>query len=154
MKKLCILVLGVSLFFTAYILAACSTQLKTPTPEISENPLPRSMKGYEIYSWQEDDQWVFKLITGTNRQKSIDEIMSDSEPIQEDSLVNIKIIGVDSLKKTLERVPKDESVFWLTADKMETAASQTNPFGFPSDIMIKDLQLFCEKIGVDLIVSK
>jgi len=112
------------------------------------------MKGYEIYSWQEDDQWVFKLITGTNRQKSIDEIMSDSEPIQEDSLVNIKIIGVDSLKKTLERVPKDESVFWLTADKMETAASQTNPFGFPSDIMIKDLQLFCEKIGVDLIVSK
>ncbi len=44
------------------------------------------MKGYEIYSWQEDEEWVFKLITGTNRQKTIDEIMSNSETIQEDTL--------------------------------------------------------------------
>ena len=151
---MCILVLAVLLFFYSYILAACSTQIKTLTPEISENLLPHSMKGYEIYSWQEGEQWAFKLITGTNRQKSIEEIMSNSEPIQEDSLVNIKIIGVDELKKILGRIPKDESVFWLTADRIDSTANQAIPFGFPPDILIEDIQDFCEQVGVDLIVSK
>lgn len=112
------------------------------------------MKGYEIYSWQEAGQWVFKLITGTNRQKTIEEIMADSETIQDDTWINIKIIGVDDLKIILGNLPEDESVFWIAANGMETTADQAIHFEFPPDSMIEDIHGFCEQIGVDLIISK
>jgi len=112
------------------------------------------MKGYEIYSWQEDEEWVFKLITGTNRQKTIDEIMSDSEPIQEDTWTNIKINGVDNLKIILENLPKGESLFWLSANGIETAVDQTNPIEYPPDAMVEDIRKFCDQIDVELVISE
>jgi len=154
LKNLYLLVLGISLISTVTILTACSTQIISPTPEISENPLPQSMKGYEIYSWQEDDQWVFKLITGTNRQKTVEEIITNSETIQDDAWVNIKINGVDALKIILRRLPKGETVFWLTVDQMDNTANQFNSFEFPHDVVIEDIQGLCKQIGVDLIISK
>jgi hypothetical protein len=38
-------------------------------------PIPHSMKGYDLYSWLSGGQWNYALITGTNRNKSPDEIM-------------------------------------------------------------------------------
>lgn len=38
--------------------------------------LPHSPKGYELYSWQAGDEWRFTLITGTNRLKRYEEIVS------------------------------------------------------------------------------
>ena len=99
---------GFLLLCFTLLISSCSPQINTPNPDSSKQPIPKSMKGYEIYSWHEDGGWVFKLITGTNRQKTIDEIMSDSEPIQEDTWTNIKINGVDNLKIILENLPKGE----------------------------------------------
>jgi hypothetical protein len=45
--------------------------------------LPHSMKGYELYSWSEDSQWHFTLITGTNRNKTLEEIISNEDFISE-----------------------------------------------------------------------
>jgi len=44
---------------------------------------PPSMKGYELYSWEEDNQWHFTLITGTNRTKTMEEITSEEDFISE-----------------------------------------------------------------------
>ncbi len=35
-----------------------------------------SMKGYELYSWQDGDRWYFSVLVGTNRNKTLDEIRS------------------------------------------------------------------------------
>jgi hypothetical protein len=43
--------------------------------------LPRSMKGYELYSWREGDGWRFGLITGTNRSKTCAEITGGEERV-------------------------------------------------------------------------
>ena len=40
--------------------------------------IPHSMKGYELYSWPEDSQWHFTLITGTNRDKTLEEVISNA----------------------------------------------------------------------------
>ena len=32
------------------------------------------MKGYELYAWEEGGELRFTLITGTNRQKSLNEV--------------------------------------------------------------------------------
>jgi hypothetical protein len=49
----------------------------------SVEKLPRSFKGYELYSWEEEGQWHFTLITGTNRIKTIEEITSKGDFISE-----------------------------------------------------------------------
>jgi len=90
-KNICLLALGILLFFNTLLLSSCSTQISTPTLDTTKLPIPHSIKGYEIYSWQDEGKWVFKLITGTNRQKTIVEIMSNSETNQDDNWTNIKI---------------------------------------------------------------
>ncbi len=73
--------------------------------------LPRSMKGYELYSWQDDDSWHFTLITGTNRNKTLAEITSGEYYISETGWVNIHCIGKEEIKTALGKVPSGE---WIT----------------------------------------
>ena len=41
--------------------------------------LPHSVKGYELYSWEENGQWHYTFITGTNRVKTMKEITSGED---------------------------------------------------------------------------
>jgi hypothetical protein len=74
--------------------------------------LPDSMKGYELYSWEENGQWHYTLITGTNRVKTMEEITSEEDFISETGWVNIHVVGLDAIKGVLVKFPKGESVFW------------------------------------------
>jgi hypothetical protein len=58
MKKSILLVVLLAALLLIPVLTACSSEPSTM--------LPHSMKGYELYSWQADEQWHFTLITGTN----------------------------------------------------------------------------------------
>jgi hypothetical protein len=80
--------------------------------------LPHSLKGYELYSWEEDNQWHFTLITGTNRTKTMEEITSKEDFISESGWVNIHVAGADAIKDVLSRLPEGESVFWC--DELHT----------------------------------
>ena len=42
-------------------------KLTSVPPATAAGQLPHSMKGYELYLWQDNGQWHFTLITGTNR---------------------------------------------------------------------------------------
>lgn len=72
--------------------------------------LPKSMKGYEFYSWKQDNQWHFSLITGTNRIKTKEEIALVEEKI-ENGWVKITVKGVDEAKKILQRLESGTSLF-------------------------------------------
>jgi hypothetical protein len=52
--------------------------------ETTIDKLPHSIKGYELYSWSEYSQWHFTLITGTNRSKTLREIISIEDIVSED----------------------------------------------------------------------
>ena len=83
-------------------------------PARAVDALPHSMKGYELYSWLEDNQWRFTLITGTNRNKTLEEIVSDVNNASENNWVNVHAVGVDAIKSTLSRLPQNEDVVWLS----------------------------------------
>jgi hypothetical protein len=74
--------------------------------------LPHSFKGYELYSWEEDNQWHFTLITGTNRTKTMEEITPSKDRISETGWVTIHVVGADAIKDVLSRLPHNEPVFW------------------------------------------
>jgi hypothetical protein len=79
----------------------------------SIDKLPRSMKGYELYSWLENGQWRFTLITGTNRNKTLDEIVSKDDLISESGWVKVSVTGTDALKVVLSKIQPGDFVGWL-----------------------------------------
>lgn len=82
-------------------------------PAETGGQLPRGFKGYELYSWQEAGQWHFTLVTGTNRNKTRDELVSPGETISPDGWVKIHVIGSEAIVGALARLPRGEQVFWL-----------------------------------------
>jgi hypothetical protein len=88
------------------------------------NELPHSMKGYELYSWLEDGQWHFTLITGTDRNKTLEEITSKEDFISEAGWVNVHLIGVDAIEAALSKLPRNEFILWL--DALREPSGQTD----------------------------
>jgi hypothetical protein len=72
--------------------------------------LPAAFKGYELYAWDEDGELVYTLITGTNRQKTLAEIMPGAHETQDGEWVVVSGRGLEALARTIARVPAGTSV--------------------------------------------
>ena len=107
------------------LLSSCGTTVPAEATQ-----LPESLKGYELYSWQESNQWVFSLLVGTNREKTLDEIKSTGAILPD----------VDALISMLEKVPSGEYVTWASRDT----------FSLPPDNIVKQVQQICEEKGLIL----
>jgi hypothetical protein len=95
---------------TATVSAAKTTPEPESTLDVTQYPaqLPHSMKGYDLYSWQDGDVWYFTLITGTNRMKSFDEIIAPDDIISDDGFIKITVSGMADLKTLLALLPAGE----------------------------------------------
>lgn len=91
-----------------------------------------SLKGYELCSWQIEGDWYFTLVVGTNRLKTCDEVTSPE----------VRVQGIEALKRELVRLPSGEQVFWSTRH----VPKMTLP---PVEI-IDEIGAYCEQIGVQL----
>ena len=138
MKKICILSLLV-LILSLSGLIACNTQ--------PNGPLPKSMKGYELYSWQTDGQWHFTLITGTNRNKNLEEITSGEDQMTGDGLVKLHVTGVNKIKAVLDRIPSGEFITWNPGFVIVKEGS-VNPLAFPPADIINQIKEYSEQRGL------
>ena len=124
-----------------------------PTPDWAALPteLPSSMKGYELVSWQAGGEWNFTLITGTNREKSFDELTMAGNEVSSDGYVKLTVTGVDDLLKVLALLPQDEQVIWggmaLEGEVPEGAVY----FTYPPDEIIQQVSDFCTSRKIQLI---
>jgi hypothetical protein len=61
----------------------------------------------ELYSWKDDTSgvWLFSLLMGTNRNKSLVEIKNPAQVTT----------GVAELEKRLATLAKGETVFWTSS---------------------------------------
>ena len=129
-----------------------TSEVSTITPSMPslmpEAPLPRSLKGYELYSWQSNDEWSFTLVTGTNRNKSLEEIQSGEDTVTAEGWVRISVQGVDAIKNVLGRLPPQEEVFWLSGQWLGQAQDQAGPIAFPPQQIVDDIRRYCEQQGV------
>jgi hypothetical protein len=107
------------------LLSACGA-----ASEPIATPLPESMKGYELYSWREGNEWNFSLLVGTNREKTLDEI-KDSK---------IVLRGVDALISALEQMPAGQYITWSSRETLS----------FPPDDIIEQVKQSCEDKGLIL----
>jgi hypothetical protein len=122
-------------------------------PQTAVDKLPNSMKGYELYSWLEKNQWHFTLVTGTNRNKTLDEIISNTNIITQDGWVHVHVVGVDEIKSVLSRLPPSEEILWLSKLRSEQKQQEgiiiQLPEGPTLDIVIEH----SEQCGLNLLIQ-
>jgi hypothetical protein len=120
----------------------------------SLNKLPHSMKGYELYSWSENNQWHFTLITGTNRIKTLKEIISKEDCISESGWVKAHVLSMDEIKEVLGRLPQGESVFWCDGMRLlQTAETNTN-IQLPPEQIANAIKEHGERCGLHFTIEK
>lgn len=115
--------------------------------------LPHSMKGYELYSWQEDNQWHFTLITGTNRTKTMEEITSEEDSISESGWVKARVEGVGATKNVLSRLPQGESVFWCDELHIGQTAGTDIEIQLPPEQITDIIKEHAERCGLDFVIT-
>jgi hypothetical protein len=133
-----------------------TTTAEPPLPTAFALPasLPKSAKGYELYSWQNGSDWNFTLITGTNRTKSFDEIIAPGNTLSSDGFVKLSVTGLEEIKKMLALLPSGEQVFWAGMDLTGQVPSGTVFLTFPPQNVIQDLTWFCTQRHITLQLLK
>ena len=111
--------------------AVPATQVLTENPcdFISmEQPEKTAFKGMELYSWQEpgDEDWVFSIHYGTNRNKMVWEVLSFAMDLAE-------------LEKCFCNMPENENVIWMKYAIVETTGERYI-FPQPSDELIHEVE--------------
>lgn len=96
-------------------------------------PFPESMKGYELYSWQDGGQWKFSLLVGTNREKTLEEIKS----------ADVLLSDVDELTATLKKIPSGQYITWSSREALS----------FPPDDIRSQVEQVCKDKGLILNVA-
>ncbi len=128
-------------------------RLSIITSTVPVDKLPHSMKGYELYSWQENDQWHFTLITGTNRNKTLEEITSGENTVSADEWVHMHVVGIDAIKTVLGRLPQNEYVFWLSGLRSDQIAQDGANITLPASSITDTVKKYTEECGLDLVVQ-
>jgi len=135
------------------LLSGCTEEEPLPPVSLPQS-LPRSMKGYELYSWKSGSVWRFTLITGTNRLKTVAEITS-SESLLEGDWVKITVEGVPDLQSVLKRLPSGTKVSWHGARHPGVDSSTSKvALRIPPGRVVKEIQSHCAELGIQLDVSR
>ena len=121
-----------SLFF-AFLLAVLLSSCRAGVQPVATLPA-ESMKGFELYSWQEGSQWKFSLLTGTNRTKTVDEITST------DTVLN----GLDALLAALQGISPGQTITWSAKESLS----------FPADDILKQVEQICKDQGLNLNIAR
>lgn len=112
--------------------------------------LPHAEKGYELYSWQIEDAWNFTLITGTNRTKAFDEIITPENSIRPDGFVKLSVSGEENLKKLLALLPAGEQILWGGMDLGGQVPAGTVYLSFPPQELLQEMKVYCSSLGLTL----
>lgn len=137
------------MFATTIVIAGCDG---TPRgADISTSPLPSSVKGYELYSWAEGDDWYFTLITGTNRTKTLAEVASQSRIIDDNGWVKITILGLQELEVILDRLPRSEQILLVDGARLDIS-QESSIITFPPEDMVEQVRQYSHQRGIKLMI--
>jgi hypothetical protein len=119
---------------------------------MSIDKLPGSMKGYELYSWTENSRWNFTLITGTNRNKTLEEIVHGDDFISESGWVKIHTESLDEVKTIFSKLPQNESIHWLSDPRSDQTPQNNIHFSLPGENDIEIIKGYAKQFNLDLVI--
>lgn len=135
----------IALFLIALGLVACqlapldSTAFPASTATATfERAEQLEFKGIELYSWQaETGEWVYSILPGTNRNKTIAEVKAHP-------------LSLDDIKAVISTMAIGESIFWFN----RTAQGSSDPgfdLAYPPHAVIAELEQVALQYQVTLV---
>ena len=131
-----------SLLFIASLMLISSCSKKKPQ-SIGFNPdtvtINHSVKGWELYSWQEPEVRWYSLIEATDRTKSFSEVSTNF----------LKVPGEISLEQLLGRFPKGEIITLLGPGWLSNCwKSSYGNLSLPPEEEIARITACCDRQGL------
>jgi len=114
--------------------------------------LPHSLKGYELYSWPVNGLWHFTLITGTNRNKTLEEIISTENIVSADGWIHVHVAGLNAINTLLGTIPQNEYISWLSELRSEQTPRDGVDITLPTSEIIDAVKEHAAKYGINLVV--
>ncbi len=117
-----------------------------PLPPIDYNTIhfEHSMKGWELYTWPNGNDWNYSIIVGTNTLKSYNLVTENQ----------VKVTGIDSLKKVLEHLPQGEEIVWIGEGWLSQIWSDDfRDLMLPSEDIILEINQYCQNKGLLLMIA-
>ena len=91
----------------------------------------------ELYSWRDETgEWAYSILTGTNRIKSMDEILA-------------KPLEFEEVKAALSKMAVGESVFWFNRD-LESSDEEALDLALPPKEVVEALKQHASACQVTL----
>ncbi len=115
--------------------------------------LPRSMKGYELYSWFTSNEWHFTLITGTNRNKTWQEIVSGEDLISQSGWIKTHVVGENAIKAVLGKIPRREFITWLDGGRLAQSVEPSVDMRLPPTEVVESIKNYAASRGLELSVA-
>ncbi len=152
MKIKQIIILLVS--FIHILFVACNKNEKeenaAPKSDFDTLSIPHEMKGYEIYSWPEGNDWYFSVMIGTNRNKTYAEVISNIPS----EIHIITVTGIDNLKLVLARFPEGEYITLIGKSWLQSCwGSNYGNLQLPPQNFIDNIAQFCTQKKLNLQVT-
>ncbi len=99
----------------------------SPTDPLAPEPGQTAFKGMELYSWQdENDEWVYAILVGTNREKTWAEVQA-------------RALDLSTAKEVISEMPLGEFLSWRN-QVYDADASQSITLPFPPDDIVEELK--------------
>jgi hypothetical protein len=114
--------------------------------------IPTPFKGWELYSFERDEEWHYTLIFGTNRTKWLDEIVFEENATDEDGIY--RRIGTGEIISLLSRLENAAGVFWRPGVGIEPASDSDVSFALPPDDFIDAVMHYADEFGLDLYIHR
>ncbi len=118
----------------------------TPVNKIDPDTIifAHSMKGWELYSWPNGDDWNYSILIGTNRLKSYEEVTTNK----------IVVTGADSLKMLLDKFPENEDIFWISTEWLKRIwQSGYSDLSLPDSNTVNEIKEYCLGRNLDLRIN-
>lgn len=93
------------------------------------------------------------MITGTNRNKTLEEVTATEDKVTEDGWVKITVTGVEELKELLSRLPSTEFVTWQGGGFLADAEQAVSVLIAPPDNIVNEIIAYAQKCGFEFWVG-
>lgn len=104
----------------------------------------RSMKGWELYNWKSGTDWKHSILVGTNRIKTLEEVMQNP----------LAVTGTDSLKRLINRIPEEEWLFWIGKAWLGSCwPYDSGELCLPDTLVINQIRALCKERNIQLMVD-
>ncbi len=148
MKRLQVLIILLIIIIPSGIVRCTKTNSKETNPVDRIDPdtitFAHSMKGWELYSWPNGDDWNYSILIGTNRLKSYEEVTANK----------IVVTGTDSLKMLLDKFPVNENILWIGEGWLKRCwQSGYGDLSLPGNNIVNEIRNYCLQKNIDLNIS-